>query len=234
MLLTEGGGTSAREAITALALSGHAVAYCDPAPICLGRFSRRVSRRYRCPPLGSDPDGFGRFLERVLARDRFDVLVPIHEQGYLVARIADRLRPLVALAAPAFAAYDRIQTKLGFHGLLKQLFPAALPTGEGWLALAAVLDLATRKIVGGPVRSATSRATSAFRRNAPAKPIARMARSRLPVIVSGIRISIAATISAVAAAFRLSATPTRRRMPVMAALTSSSAVELASLPSWCA
>ncbi len=64
------------------------------------------------------------------------MLVPIHEQGYLVARIADRLRPLVALAAPAFAAYDRIQTKLGFHGLLKQLFPAALPTGEGgspWL-----------------------------------------------------------------------------------------------------
>ncbi len=121
VLLTEGGSTSAREAITALALAGHAVAYCDPAPICLGRFSRLVSRRYRCPPLGTDPEGFRRFLEQVLERDRFDVLVPIHEQGYLVARIADRLRPFVALAAPAFAAYDRLQTKLGFHGLLREL-----------------------------------------------------------------------------------------------------------------
>ncbi|MGU3480251.1 DDE-type integrase/transposase/recombinase, partial [Methylobacterium sp. D48H] len=48
--------------------------------------------------------------------------------------------------------------------LLKQDFSAArpntvwladityLPTGEGWLYLAAVLDLATRKIVGWPMR----------------------------------------------------------------------------------
>lgn len=128
VLLTEGSSTSAREAITALALAGHEVAYCDPAPVCLGRFSRLVSHRYRCPPLGTDPEGFRRFLMAVLERDRFDVLLPIHEQGYLVARIADALRLRVSVAVPAFAAYDRVQTKLGFHDLLRELGLPQPPT----------------------------------------------------------------------------------------------------------
>ena len=53
-------------------------------------------------------------------------------------------------------------------------------------------------------------------------------------MVSGIRISIAATISAVAAAFRLGATPILRRMPFIASLTSSSSVGSACLASLCA
>ncbi|MGW5837922.1 ATP-grasp domain-containing protein [Methylorubrum extorquens] len=167
VLLTEGSSTSAREAITALALAGHAVAYCDPAPICLGRFSRLVFRRYRCPPLGTDPDGFRRFLEQVLERDRFDVLVPIHEQGYLVARIADRLRPLVALAAPAFAAFDRLQTKLGFHDLLRELGlpqpPAILLDDAGELTRCERFPFVVKTVLGTagrgtwPIRSPAER-----------------------------------------------------------------------------
>lgn len=121
ILLTEGSSTSAREAITALALAGHDIAFCDPAPICLGRFSRFVFRRYRCPPLGTDPEGFRQFLHDTLSKERFDVLLPIHEQGYLVARVFDELRPLVAFAVPAFESYERVQTKLGFRGLLNEL-----------------------------------------------------------------------------------------------------------------
>ncbi|ACA16050.1 protein of unknown function DUF201 [Methylobacterium sp. 4-46] len=124
VLLTEGGSTSARQAITALALAGHEIAFCDPAPFCLGRFSRFVSRGYRCPPLGTDPKGFRRFLRQVLAQDRFDVLLPIHEQAYLVSRVADELHPLAALAVPAFACFERVQTKLEFRDLLTEL---ALP-----------------------------------------------------------------------------------------------------------
>lgn len=121
VLLTEGNSTSARQAITALALAGHEIAFCDPARLCLGRFSRFVSRPYRCPPLGTDPEGFRHFLHDLLWQERFDVLLPIHEQGYLIARVADELRPRAAFAVPAFESYERVQTKPGFHGLLTEL-----------------------------------------------------------------------------------------------------------------
>jgi hypothetical protein len=128
VLLTEGSSTSAREAITALALAGHDVAFCDPARICLGRFSRLVLRRYRCPALGTDPAGFRRFLHATLSRQAFDVLLPIHEQGYLIARSAEELRPLVAFAVPALESYERVLTKLGFSSLLSELGLAQPPT----------------------------------------------------------------------------------------------------------
>jgi predicted ATP-grasp superfamily ATP-dependent carboligase len=121
ILLTEGSSTSARQAITALALAGHEVAFCDPEPFCLARFSRLVARRHRCPPLGTDPEGFRVVLRGLLATGTTDVLLPIHEQGYLVARVADELRPHAALALPSFEAYARVQTKLGFRGLLTEL-----------------------------------------------------------------------------------------------------------------
>ncbi|WP_245516555.1 ATP-grasp domain-containing protein [Methylobacterium segetis] len=121
ILLSEGGSTSAREAITALALAGHEVSYCDPERVCLGRFSRLVARRYRCPPLGSEPESYRVFVRDLLATGRFDVLLPIHEQGYLFARIADEVRPHAALAVPPFESYARLHSKLGFSRLLDAL-----------------------------------------------------------------------------------------------------------------
>ncbi|MER2267357.1 ATP-grasp domain-containing protein [Methylobacterium oxalidis] len=121
VLLTEGSSTSAREAITALALAGHAVSFCDPEPVCLGRFSRLVAGRYRCPPLGADPLGYRAFVLDLLATGRFDVLLPIHEQGYLFARIAGEVRRHAALALPSFESYARMQGKAGLRGLLAEL-----------------------------------------------------------------------------------------------------------------
>lgn len=121
ILLTEGSSTSAREAITALTLAGHEVSYCDPNAFCLGRFSRLVAGRYRCPPLGSDPLGFGRYVVKLLETGRFDVLLPIHEQGYLFSLIADEVRPHAALALPGFDSYARAHAKSGFGSLLQEL-----------------------------------------------------------------------------------------------------------------
>ena len=121
VLLTEGGSTSAREAVTALALAGHEVSYCDPAPFCLGRFSRLVARRYRCPPLGTQPQAYRVFVRALLATGRFDVLLPIHEQGYLFAFLADEVAPHARLALPRFDSYARLQVKSGLKALLGEL-----------------------------------------------------------------------------------------------------------------
>ena len=83
VLVSEGNSTSAREAITILGLAGHIVEVCDPSPVCLGRFSRFVGKFHRCPGLRDDPAGYLAFVEKLLAERPFDVLLPIHEQGFL-------------------------------------------------------------------------------------------------------------------------------------------------------
>lgn len=121
VLVSEGNSTSAREAITILGLSGHHVEVCDPAPFCLARFSRFVRKFHRCPGLQDDPAGFLAFVERLLATGKYDVLLPTHEQGFLFARVQQRLLDRVGLALPGFESYRAVHSKAGFSRLLDQL-----------------------------------------------------------------------------------------------------------------
>lgn len=121
VLVSEGNSTSAREAITILGLSGHHVEVCDPAPFCLVRFSRFVRKFHRCPGLQDDPAGFLGFVERLLATEQYDVLLPTHEQGFLFARVQQRLLGRVGLALPAFESYRAAHGKGGFSRLLDRL-----------------------------------------------------------------------------------------------------------------
>jgi predicted ATP-grasp superfamily ATP-dependent carboligase len=121
VLVSEGNSTSAREAITILGQSGHLIEVCDPSAFCLARFSRFVRKFHRCPGLRDDPAGFLGFVERLLAARHFDVLLPIHEQGFLFARAQQRLAGRVGLALPSFASYRAAHSKAGFSRLLDQL-----------------------------------------------------------------------------------------------------------------
>src|SRR3979409_1633925 len=91
VLVSEGNSTSAREAITILGLSGHLIEVCDPSPYCLARFSGFLAKFHRCPAMRDDPAGFLRFVEALLVAEHFDVLLPTHEQGFLLARMQQRL-----------------------------------------------------------------------------------------------------------------------------------------------
>ena len=121
VLLSEGNSTSAREAITVLGLKGHVVEVCDPSPVCLGRFSRFVRKFHRCPGLRDDPAGYLSFVERLLAERPFDVLLPIHEQGFLFARVRKRIEARAGLALPDFESYRTAHGKAGFSRLLDEL-----------------------------------------------------------------------------------------------------------------
>jgi predicted ATP-grasp superfamily ATP-dependent carboligase len=121
VLVPEGNSTSAREAITILGSSGHHVELCDPSPYCLARFSRFVRKFHRCPGMRDDPAGFLGFVEGLLTTQNFDVLLPIHEQGFLFARVPRRLRDLVGLALPGFDSYRTAHSKAGFSRLLDRL-----------------------------------------------------------------------------------------------------------------
>jgi predicted ATP-grasp superfamily ATP-dependent carboligase len=121
VLIPEGNSTSAREAITILGLSGHHIEVCDPAPFCLSRFSRFVAKFHRCPAMRNDPAGFLGFVEQLLASGHFDVLLPIHEQGFLFARVLRRLQDRVGVALPDFENYRTAHSKAGFSRLLDRL-----------------------------------------------------------------------------------------------------------------
>jgi predicted ATP-grasp superfamily ATP-dependent carboligase len=121
VLVSEGNSTSAREAITILGLSGYLVEVCDPSPFCLARFSRFVRKFHHCPGLRDDPAGFLAFVEKLLATRHFDVLLPIHEQGFLFARVQQRLADRVGLALPGFESYRAVHSKAGFSRLLDEL-----------------------------------------------------------------------------------------------------------------
>ena len=121
ILVSEGNSTSAREAITILGLAGHLVEVCDPSRYCFARFSRFVRKFHRCPGLSGNPAGFLAFVEKLLATRHFDVLLPIHEQGFLFARVQQRLADRVGLALPGFESYRRAHSKAGFSRLLNEL-----------------------------------------------------------------------------------------------------------------
>jgi predicted ATP-grasp superfamily ATP-dependent carboligase len=128
ILLSEGTSTSAREAVTVLGIAGHHIEICDPAPFGLARFSRFVAKYHRCPPMRNDPAGFLRFVEELLEKQRFDVLLPIHEQGYLFAKVQGRLVDRTGLALPAFESYRTVHGKAGFSRVLETLSMPQPPT----------------------------------------------------------------------------------------------------------
>jgi predicted ATP-grasp superfamily ATP-dependent carboligase len=121
VLLSEGSSTSAREALTILGLAGHHVEVCDPSPVCLCRFSKFVRKFHRCPGLRDDPAGYLVFIERLLTERNFDVLLPIHEQGFVFARADRQIGTRVGLALPQFESYRTAHSKAGFSRLLDRL-----------------------------------------------------------------------------------------------------------------
>jgi len=121
VLVSEGNSTSAREAVTILGLSGHRIELCDPARWCLARFSRFVGKFHHCPGLRDDPAGFLAFVEQLLAAQPFDVVLPIHEQGFLFARARQLVENRAGLALPSFASYRSVHSKAEFSRLLDRL-----------------------------------------------------------------------------------------------------------------
>jgi predicted ATP-grasp superfamily ATP-dependent carboligase len=121
ILLSEGSSLSAREAITALGLAGHPVELVSSDPMCLGRFSRFVSRVHRAPASGADPDGYLAAVLETVRASRIDALLPVHEQAYLFAAARQRLPSGLGIALAEFEAFEQVQSKAGLAALLTRL-----------------------------------------------------------------------------------------------------------------
>ena len=121
ILLSEGSSLSARQTITALGRCGYILDVCDPNPLCISRFSRFVRRFYRCPAVGTDPAGYLAFVLNHLSREPYDVLLPVHEQAFLFAKVRDQLPAGVGVALATFDAFLQVQGKVAFARLMERL-----------------------------------------------------------------------------------------------------------------
>jgi predicted ATP-grasp superfamily ATP-dependent carboligase len=121
ILLSEGSRLSAREAVTALGLAGHRVELISSEPMCLGRFSRFVTRVHRAPASGADPDGYLAAALEAIESSKIDALLPVHEQAYLFAAARKQLPSSLGIALADFEAFEQVQSKAGLAELLTRL-----------------------------------------------------------------------------------------------------------------
>ncbi len=121
ILFSEGSSLSARQALSALGPLGYKIDICDPNPLCLGRFSRFVRHFYRSPHASSDPAMYLECIQELLERNHYDVLLPVHEQAFLFARMQGQLRRKAGLALPEFKSFSQLQSKAAFARLLDDL-----------------------------------------------------------------------------------------------------------------
>jgi hypothetical protein len=166
VLLTEGSSLTAREVVSCLGPAGYHLEVLDPDAMCLARFSRWVRRVHRCPHAGTDPLGYLRSLREVVADRAIDVVLPTHEQAWLLAAGRTLLPETVHVACASLGSFERVQSKIAFARLLDEL---GLPQPQ-WRVVEKQGDLAdmsfpywlkaafstagrgVRKIVDGPSR----------------------------------------------------------------------------------
>ncbi len=118
---------SARDIVFALG-PGHIIDVLDPSAVCQLRFSSLVRRWYRCPSYSRDPQAYLAYLMERLKTEQYDVLLPTHEQTYLLSRFRDVIEQYVGLAVPDFGALEQLQSKAEFARLLDKLDIPAPPT----------------------------------------------------------------------------------------------------------
>jgi len=141
VLFTEGSSLTAREFLSMLGPAGHWIEVLDPSPACICRFSRWTRKVHPCPPANADPYGYLKTVNRVLQRGAFDVLLPTHEQAWLLAAAGERLRSRTGIAIAGPASFTRVQSKIAFAQLLDEI---GLPQPP-WARMDSVENLAARQ-----------------------------------------------------------------------------------------
>ena len=122
MLLTEGSSLTAREFVTVLGIRGFEVEVASPSRFPLASFSRWCRAVHRLPPAGTDPVGYLRALDALLATGRYEALLATHEQAWLLAAGQRHLPHATGRLAVASAeAFARVQSKIAFASLCDQL-----------------------------------------------------------------------------------------------------------------
>jgi hypothetical protein len=129
VLLSEGSGLTSRQVAAQLGNADHEVHVLSSDPLCLARFTRRVSRVWRSPPYGDDPLGWLEFAIEAYQKSGSQMLFPTQEQVAVLAACPQRLAAVgVSTAVPSFQSLRSLQDKVSAFATLERL---ALPQPAG-------------------------------------------------------------------------------------------------------
>jgi hypothetical protein len=120
ILMTEGSSISARQILYDLGRR-HTIDVLDPDPLCQCRVSTLIRHWHRSPSFTGDPCGFLRCLGERLRQGRYDLVLPPHDEVYLLSRVREPLCRLTRIAIPDFSVITILQSKLQFHALAQEL-----------------------------------------------------------------------------------------------------------------
>ena len=112
VLVLDGNQRAALAITRSLGRRGMSVIVGEHQPHSLAASSRYCASRITYPSPYREPDAFDRFVERLVVRERIDVLMPVTDvTTYAIARNQDALRSYTALAVPPFDAFERVTDK---------------------------------------------------------------------------------------------------------------------------
>jgi predicted ATP-grasp superfamily ATP-dependent carboligase len=120
ILMTEGASLSARQTLYGLG-TNYLIDVLDPDPLCQCRFSSLVRHWIRSPSFAKEPEKFLHFLADLIRDGKYDVILPTHEQVYLLSRFRHAFTQRVGLALPEFSSLELLQNKAHFKRLLDEL-----------------------------------------------------------------------------------------------------------------
>ena len=120
ILMTEGASISARQILFDLG-GRHTIDILDPSRICQCRPSKFIREYYRVPPFSADPHRWLTIVGERLREGDYDVLVPPHDEVFLLSHVRDTLQEMVAVAIPPIEAVEEIQSKIRFAEICREL-----------------------------------------------------------------------------------------------------------------
>lgn len=112
---------------------GHRVIVGDYVANALTFFSRYVSAKFVYPSPFSAPDEFLDNLMKKIRHHRIDLIIPIHEESFLISKHSKELKGITSLASPDYEAILSVHNKDKLNSLLKDLkilAPQTIPLSE--------------------------------------------------------------------------------------------------------
>ena len=76
---------------------------------------------YKCPKVGLDPIGYFDFVLQLVQKEKYDVLLLIHEQALLFSKNKNSISKYVHIAISHFDIFCILQSKIQFIKLLQEL-----------------------------------------------------------------------------------------------------------------
>ncbi len=111
ILILNGSTPATVQALTILDPAKYEVHVCDSNNFCWARFHRHCSQFFQSPRLNRDINAYLEFLLHLLKQEKYDVILPIHEEGLFLAKYQHELQQYTHILLGSAEVFNTIMSK---------------------------------------------------------------------------------------------------------------------------